>query len=108
MTVLSSLTHHSPSRRRPGSLCLYWFGTAICFVGFLILARDGLTWFGQGERVEFAITTLSSILPSLPHISAPTAWHQLLQGTRDFCGVTPLSLLLLVLGWCTRTLANVG
>jgi hypothetical protein len=80
----------------------------MCLVGFLILVRDGLTWFGQGERVDFAITTLSSILPSLHHISAPTAWHQLLQGSRDFCGVTPLSLFLLVLGWCARTLAHVG
>lgn len=107
MKVLSSLTRQSPPHRRVGSLCLHWFGTAICVVGFLILARDGLTWFDQGERVEFAITTLSSILPSLPRISAPTAWHQLLQGSRDFCGVTPLSLFLLVLGWCARTLANV-
>jgi hypothetical protein len=108
MKVRSSIADHSPSRRRVGSLGLHWFGTAICFVGFLILARDGLTWFGQGERVDLAITTLSSILPSLPHISAPTVWHQLLQGSRDFCGVTPLSLFLLVLGWCVRTLAQVG
>ena len=109
MNVLSPGAHRPPSRRLAGSLCLHWFGTAICCLGLLILARDGLAWFRQGVRVDLAITTLSGILPAFLHfpfiVSPP--WDRLLQGSLDFCGATPLSLFLVVLGWCARTLAQV-
>ena len=108
MNLSSPLPHQSPPRRLAGSLCLHWIGTAICLVGLFILARDGLAWLREGARVDLAITTLSGILPSLRHVRADPPWHQLVQGGLDFCGATPLSLFLIVLGWCARALAQGG
>ena len=111
MNILSPSAHQSPSRRLAGSLFFYWLGTAICLVGLLIFARDGLTWFRQGGwRADLAITTLSGILPTFSHFppSVSPPWNRLLQGILDYCGATPLSLFLVVLGWCTRILAQGG
>jgi hypothetical protein len=93
-------------RNLTGIRCLHWGGTLLFRLGFVLLARDGLTLYRQGWDVDRAITTLAGILPPFGPNSVISTAGLLFRGFFEFWEVVPLSLLLLTLGWCARTLAK--
>lgn len=95
-----------PAPSMTGIRCFHWGGALLFRVGIVLLARDGLSLCQQGWDIDRAITTLASVLPPFGPVSVFSTAGLLFRGFFEFWEVVPLSLLLLTLGWCARTLAR--
>jgi hypothetical protein len=90
-----------------GILCLRWPGILIFLAGWLVLVRDVVTWCTQGGRLGPRGHWYFRRPVALPQLHRAPMLDGPFQGALEFFPFVPLSLVLLMTGWCLRQLAQV-